>query len=179
MGDFNVDLLKYTTGTSTAQFLDQMYSSSLIPWITSPTRISTKSKTLIDNIFSTDSPEESIFGNTITSLSDHLSQFLLFPIEKTKGIKKKEIYKRNFKSFTGNELIEGLKSIYWDKVLRLNQNDTNKSFKLFFNIFEIPLDTYVPLKKLSISEVKLLSKPWIIHGIMTPIKTKIRSTRSR
>ena len=28
MGDFNVDLLKYTTGTSTGQFLDQMYSSS-------------------------------------------------------------------------------------------------------------------------------------------------------
>ena len=51
MRDFNVDLLKYTTDTSTAQFLDQMYSSSLLPQITSPTRISTKSKTLIDNIF--------------------------------------------------------------------------------------------------------------------------------
>ena len=56
MGDFDVDLLKYTTDTSTAQFSNQMYSSSLLPQITSPTRISTKSKTLIDNIFSTDSP---------------------------------------------------------------------------------------------------------------------------
>ena len=89
MGDFNVDLLKYTTDTSTAQFLDQMYSSSLNPQITSPTRISTKSKTLIDNIFSTDSPEEPISENIITSISDHLAQFLLFPVEKTKGSKKK------------------------------------------------------------------------------------------
>ena len=70
IGDFNVDLLKYTTDTSTALFLDQMYSSSLLPRITSPTRISTKSKTLIGNIFSTDSPEESISGNIITSISD-------------------------------------------------------------------------------------------------------------
>ena len=39
MGDFNVDLLKYTTDTSTAQFLDQMYSSSLLPQIISSTHI--------------------------------------------------------------------------------------------------------------------------------------------
>ena len=157
---------------STAQFLDQMYSSSLIPEITSPTRVSTKSKTLIDNIFSTDSPEEPISGNIITSISDHLAQFLLFPIEKTKGSKKKEIYKRNFKSLTGNELIEDLKNIDWDKALRLNQNLTNKSFKLFFYIFETLLDTYAPLKKLSNSELKLHSKPWITHGIMRSIKIK-------
>ena len=92
MGDFNLDLLKYTTDTSTAQFLDEMYSSSLLPEITSPTRISTKSRTVIDNIFSTDSPEEPILGKIITSISNHLAQFLLFPIHKSKGSKKKEIY---------------------------------------------------------------------------------------
>ena len=91
MGGFNVDLLKYTTDTSPAHFLDQMCSSSLLPQIT-PTHIGTKSKTLIDNIFSTDSPEEPISGNIITSISNHLAQFLLFPIHKTKGSKKKEIY---------------------------------------------------------------------------------------
>ena len=124
------------------------------------------------NIFSTDSPEEPISGNIITSISDHLAQFLLFPIEKTKGSKKNEICKRNFKSLTGNELIEDLKSIDWNKALRLNQNQTNKSFKLFFHIFETLLDTYAPLKKLSNSELKLHSKPWITHGIMTSIKIK-------
>ena len=42
MGDSNEDLLKYTTDSSTAQFLDQMYSSSLLPQITSPNCISAK-----------------------------------------------------------------------------------------------------------------------------------------
>ena len=136
-----------------------MYLSSLLPQITSPTRISTKSKTLIENTFSTDSSEEPTSGYINTSASDHLAQFLLFPIEKTKGSKKKEIYERNFKSLAGNELIEDLKSINWDKAFRLKQNQTNKSFKLFFHIFETLLDTCAPLKKLSNSEMKLLSKP--------------------
>ena len=147
-----------------------MYSSSLFPQVTSPTHKSTKTKTLIDNIFSTDSPEEPISRNIITSTSDHLAQFLLFPIEKTKGNKKKEIYKRNFPH--RNELTEEPKIIDWDKALRLNQNKTSKSFKLFFNIFETLLDTYAPLKMSSNSEVNLLSKPWIIHGILTYITNK-------
>ena len=138
MGNFNVGLLKYTTDTSTAQFLDQMYSSSLLPQITPPNHISTKSKTLIDNIFSTDSPKEPILGNIITSISDHLAQFLLFPIEKTKDTKKKEIYKRNFKSLAGNELIKDLRSIDWNKALRLNQNQTNKFFKLLNSLKFFP-----------------------------------------
>ena len=37
MKDFNADLLKCTRDTSTAQFLVQMYLSSLLPQISSPT----------------------------------------------------------------------------------------------------------------------------------------------
>ena len=110
-----------------------MYSSYLLSQITPPARISTKSKTLT-NIFSTDSPEEPILCNIITSISDLLAQFLLFPIEKTKGSMHKEICKWNFKNLTSNELIEDLKSIEWCKALRLNQGQTNKSFKLFSTI---------------------------------------------
>ena len=121
----HLDLLKYTTDISTTQFLDQMYSSSLLFQIISPTHISTKPKTVINNIFSTDSPEESISGKIITSLSDHLAQFLSFPMEKTKSSKKK-IYKRNFKSYTENELIEELKSIY---ILGQSPQSQTKQYK--------------------------------------------------
>ena len=65
-----------------------------------------------------------------------------------------------------------LKIIDWEKTLRLNQNETNKSFKFFFNISETLLDTYATLKKLSNSELKLLSKPLITRGIMMFIKNK-------
>ena len=87
----HLDLLKYTTDISTTQFLDQMYSSSLLFQIISPTHISTKPKTVINNIFSTDSPEESISGKIITSLSDHLAQFLHSQWRKPKAVRKKYI----------------------------------------------------------------------------------------
>ena len=79
IGNFNVDVLKHTTDTRTAHFLDHMYSSFLLAQIPSPTHLSTKSKALIDNISSIDSPEESISRNIITSKFDHLTQFLLLP----------------------------------------------------------------------------------------------------
>ena len=44
MGDFNVDFLKDEDDTNTADFLDKIYSTSLIPQITSPTRITPRSK---------------------------------------------------------------------------------------------------------------------------------------
>ena len=68
LGDFNIDLLKYEKDHNTADFLDQMYSASVAPPITSPTQITSHSRTLIDNIFSMDLSENSISGNIVTSL---------------------------------------------------------------------------------------------------------------
>ena len=75
MGDFNIDLLKYEKDHNTADFLDQMYSASLVPHITSPTRITSHSRTLIDNIFSMDISENAISGNIVSSISDYLPNF--------------------------------------------------------------------------------------------------------
>ena len=52
LGDFNIDLLLYGNDNQIRIFLDRMYSSSLSPQITIPTRKTPRSKTLIDNIFS-------------------------------------------------------------------------------------------------------------------------------
>ena len=78
MGDFNINLLRYNEDHNSTDFLDQIYSCSLIPRITSPTRVTPRSKTLIDNIFSTDTANEVIAGNILTTLSDHLAQFPIF-----------------------------------------------------------------------------------------------------
>ena len=69
MGDFNIDLLKYEKDHNTADFLDQMYSASVAPHITSPTWITSHSRTLIDNIFSMDISENAISGNNVTTIS--------------------------------------------------------------------------------------------------------------
>ena len=51
LGDFNVDILHYESNNPTKEFLDLMFSASLTPQITIPTRLTVRSRTLIDNIF--------------------------------------------------------------------------------------------------------------------------------
>ena len=79
LGDFSVDLLKYGKHLPTNEFLDSLSSYMFLPHIVQPTRISTTSKTLIDNIFSNIHTPSSISGNLTSSISDHLPPLLIVP----------------------------------------------------------------------------------------------------
>ena len=46
MGNFNINLLRFNEDHNSTDFLDQVYSCSLVPHITSPTRLTPRSKTL-------------------------------------------------------------------------------------------------------------------------------------
>ena len=50
MGDYNINLLNHEAHAPTAAFLNMIYSNGFIPLITRPTRSTTRTKTLIDNI---------------------------------------------------------------------------------------------------------------------------------
>ena len=49
--NFNVNLLNYNKHNETNEFLDSLASNSFIPLVLQPTRITSHSNTLIDNIF--------------------------------------------------------------------------------------------------------------------------------
>ena len=74
--DFNIDLSKYDSHTSTNEFLDSFSSNMILPYFLHPTRIISHSKTVIDNIFSNHISKEVICGNLTSTISDHLPQFL-------------------------------------------------------------------------------------------------------
>ena len=127
MGDFNINLLRYNEDHNSTDFLDQIYSCSLIPRITSPTRVTPRSKTLIDNIFSTDTANEVIAGNILTTLSDHLAQFLLFSIKRTKLESKANNYCFNFKRFDPKVFLHDLQNIDWHAALKFNEENVDNS----------------------------------------------------
>ena len=52
LGDFNVDLLKYDKHAGTNDFIDSLSSYMYLPYILLPTRVTSHSQTIIDNIFS-------------------------------------------------------------------------------------------------------------------------------
>ena len=76
LGDFSVNLvlLKYDSNNDVSYFLDTIHSN-LLPHVTSPTRITVLSSTLIDNIFSNFFDYSLISGNIVTAPSDYHAQF--------------------------------------------------------------------------------------------------------
>ena len=75
MGDFNIDLVKYETGTCIGDFYDLLCSFSFRPLILQPTRVTSKTATLIGNIFVNDMTCHSFGGNLTSSISGHFLQF--------------------------------------------------------------------------------------------------------
>ena len=52
LGDFNINLLNYDIHLPTNEFLDSFSSHNFLSHILQPSRVTTNSRTLIDNIFS-------------------------------------------------------------------------------------------------------------------------------
>ena len=87
-GDFNIDLMKTGEDSHVDNFFEIITSNLLVPHITIPTRVTSHSKTLIDNIFSNSLHfSQGISGNITTSISDHFPQFLIIPTESFKAPK--------------------------------------------------------------------------------------------
>ena len=77
LGDFNINILNYTTHSATVGFVDSLFSYGFLPLISRPTRVTTSSATLINNIFTNicnHSPASSQ-GVLVTGVSDHFPIF--------------------------------------------------------------------------------------------------------
>ena len=149
-----------------------MTSNGLIPQITNPTRITVKSKTIIDNIF-TNITHNKLAGNITTSISDHLPQFLLIEYEHPKRKQNKQnISKRNFKNFDKENFILDLLDINWDITLKTNQGNVNFSFDALLKTTNDLLDQYAPIQKLSKKDSDLHFKPWLTPGILNSIQIR-------
>ena len=71
-GDYNLDLLKHNSHSPTNEFIDLNFAHSYIPLISKPTRVTSTTATLIDNIFTNIIHKSSITnGIIITDISDH------------------------------------------------------------------------------------------------------------
>ena len=74
--DFNIDLFSVDAHPPTADIVYRLYTLSLSPLITKPTRVTNHSTTLIDNIFSENSLNYRA-GILSNDISDHFSIFLI------------------------------------------------------------------------------------------------------
>ena len=87
MGDYNINLPNSSTHEHTGEFVDILYSNEFLPLISRPTRITSNSATLIDNIMTNclDNLNSSINGILVTV--NETSKLLLKLFQKPTGVK--------------------------------------------------------------------------------------------
>ena len=147
LGDFNINLLNYDIHPPTNEFLDSLSSHYFLSHILRPSRVTTNSKTLIDNIFSNMAVHNVISGNLAASISDHLPQFLVAPnIFFNASYPKSNNYERDWSRFDQENFVLDYFSVEWDKLSLSPNPNTEKSYKIFLEEFESLFDTYAPLK---------------------------------
>ena len=165
----NIDFLKYNIYSETEVYLDMLYSNSISPLITKPTRLTSHTATLIDHIY-TNTPLQHISAGIATiDISDHLPTFCIanIPVKR----ERKKLYLRDHHNFDKEMYLKDVRNFDWDTVCSSSDNLNEVTLKTIEAIKTI-IDKHAPKKKLSISKNKQLNKLWITNGILKSIKTK-------
>ena len=170
MGDFNINLINYNDDKNTGNFLDTMFSQSFLPYITTPTRITRNTKTLIDNICYNKPLNNIISGNLSSIISDHLIQFLIEHLDFSEKSSKMINRQRCYKNFDKLRFKADLVKVNWDGFcLTSNPNDALAHFLKMVNKL---LDKHAPYKTMRYSKPQYETKPWITPGLANSIRNK-------
>ena len=102
-----------------------MYASSFYSAINTPARIASTSKTLIDDVFYNCFTKGVTSGNVTTSISDHLTQFLIVSNKNSNRVTKNQIQIRTFNKQNKEKLTTDLDKVNWDEFFRAKQIGMN------------------------------------------------------
>ena len=173
LGDFTVDLMHYNEHKPTNEFLDSFASSSYLSYIIQPSRHTSHSRTLIDNIFSNFISKDIICGNITATISDHLPQFLVSPNTfANPPSNKSNVFERDWSKFDQENFILDYFDIDLSNLLNLNEKNVDLTTNNFLNAMNSLLNKYASFKKISKCKLKFKTEPWITFGIQKSISIK-------
>lgn len=154
-GDFNIDMLQKTKYSSLFKRLLKEFNLKIE--IQQQTRPS--SGTCLDNIF------HNIRGcnSEILELgvSDHLAQLMQFPVKQTCALKYYYVQKRDYSKENIDRFRQCMGSLSFSDIFE--ENDSNKKFNAFFDLFKLFYDLCFPILRCKISTT--YRPKWITRGI--------------
>ena len=121
MGDFNIDLLKSEFCDFANKFTEQLFTS-FYPLITKPTRLTSHTATLIDNIF-TNNIDSSINGIIFSDISDHLPinhKLFLNTLRPNEDTGEKYYTKRIYNKNNSRLFTDEIKNVCWEGTISCN-----------------------------------------------------------
>jgi hypothetical protein len=167
-GDFNINVLD-KKNNNTIEFLDILKEYNLHPTVHEATRITTKSKTAIDNIFTNRTEEHCKINVIYTSLSDHTGQICTLQVDDTDIDNSPEICEyRNLSDKNLQKLHSSLDSVKWDNILIYD--DVDDCYSKFYEILTEHMNKICPN---IIKPCKNINKKkWVNKNIKDKLRTK-------
>src|ERR1043165_8156647 len=175
-GDFNIDLLASETHIPTADFADCLTSHHFLPLILQPTRITTTTATLIDNIFTNSPASVTNSAIIISDISDHLP--VITWIENTSKPLNKLGNPQLVRTVNDNTISNFrllLDKLDWSPVLSLcSKNESNLAYALFIKLIQFNYDQAFPLRPRGTTKRKSAQNPWMTQGLLNSTKKKAK-----
>ena len=172
-GDFNLDLLCYNHDPKVTDFVNNFYAHNMFPLIDRPTRITTKSATAIDNIFTNVVTNRIKSGVCVVDLTDHYPIFQITNSLELKHNSPKSFLNRSFNQGNIDSFQNCLQQTDWDHVL--TESSPQEAYNKFLNTFKNLYDTCFPLRRKRIIKSdsnRVPRKPWITNAILKSIRYK-------
>ena len=177
MGDFNIDLLKSESCDYTNRLIEQLFTSSFLPLITKPTRITAHTATLIDNIFTNNTEKlnnSCINGIIYADISDHLPIVHVFNptnyrINSNLSANNSK-YKRIFSDKNNKSFINSIKNTSWENITT-NLDNPNDAFNDFSKLFTEAYEKNFPQKIIK-NYINKEKSPWMTNCILKSVRKK-------
>ena len=146
-----------------------MTSNSLYTLISKPTRITSSTATLIDNIFTNNLELNTNSGILYTDLSDHLPVFQVTHVKIIVEPPRQKRFVLLINPTTMLALRSKLEGVDWSSVY--SNNSVNESYDTFSSLLTSAYNMSFPLQPAR-SKPHCSSKPWFSNGLCTSCKRK-------
>ena len=163
VGDVNVDTEKYNIASYATDYLNCINSYGCNMFINHPTRVTANGASCLDHVYSNLPTSDLNNYILLSDVSDHFAT-----LTKAKGIKRPQkhesIYRRksNLTEQQWAKFNEELNKTLNQK-LNMTEDELDPNFvaDCITNTYQVLLNKYMPLKKLSRKQKRYHNKPWI------------------
>lgn len=169
MGDYNVNLLNYENHNPTLEHVNILNSQGFLPLINRPTRVTAKTATLIDNIYTNNYQNTNIHHQGIfyTDISDHFPIFHINEEIQDNSIDtcymKRTMNPHNFETFSRLISLLDFSPIY-------EIEDVNAAYNALLDMLKKAFNQAFPFKK--VKKLYYTRKPYITPALQASIKVK-------
>ena len=173
-GDFNINL-KNEKDKHSMCFYDKLLEANFSPLITTPTRSTNQSQTIIDQIFIHNSllmnkQDVKYVGNLFLGITDHNAQYLIIKKETKQNSIKNRGFKRNYTQVNMQRFTEFTKNILFTK--ETEKCTVNDVFSEFKEKIKQAHDKSFPLQR--ISRKQFANKDWFNQELKKYHRKKVK-----